>query len=252
VTVPQHSGMSEAGRALFREAAQTLELDISPTLEAYSVFQAMLIETGSTTNLTSLLSERDIVLKHFVDSLSCLRSGQFNGSLAVLDLGTGAGFPGLPLAIYQPQLDVTLLDSTRKKIDFVNSVVAALGLGNAAGLVGRAEWLARQGGGRAKYDRVVTRAVSSLPVLIELSLPLLKVGGVLVAQKGPITEAELESGRRAAAELGGVLDSAEPFVLPVLGDPRTLVCVRKTRATPERYPRREGVPAKHPLFSGPG
>lgn len=240
--------MSAEGRQLFTEAAQMLGLQVGPHLDAFSTFQDLLIRTGRTTNLTSLLGERDIVLKHFVDSLSCLQSGWFGGPLRALDIGTGAGFPGLPLAIVAPNLNFDLLDSTRRKIEFVDSVIRALELANARGVVGRAEWLGRQPETRASYDRVVTRAVSALPVLAELALPLLKEGGVLVAQKGQITEAELEAGRRALKLLGGELESVQALTLPLLNDPRTLVCVRKTGPTPERYPRREGVPAKSPLF----
>jgi 16S rRNA (guanine527-N7)-methyltransferase len=239
--------MSEAGQRLFVEAAQALSIQIEPVLGQFSTFQAMLIETGRQTNLTSLLEERDIILKHFIDSLSCLKSGLLEGPLRVLDIGTGAGFPGLPLAILAADLEFDLLDSTRRKIEFVEAVVAALKLPNAAGVVGRAEWLGRQASNRGGYDRVVTRAVSALPVLAELALPLLKEGGVLIAQKGPITDAELDAGKKVAAELGGALERVESFVLPVLNDPRTLICIRKVGSTPDKYPRREGVPAKHPL-----
>ncbi|WP_425145994.1 16S rRNA (guanine(527)-N(7))-methyltransferase RsmG [Deinococcus sp.] len=242
------SGMSEDGRSLLLSATAEMGLDVSEHLDAFSVFQEMLTETGKTTNLTSLLDERSIVLKHFADSLTCLLSAELDGPLSVLDLGTGAGFPGLPLAIVRPQIQATLLDATRRKIEFVDAVVAALGLGNASGLTGRAELLARQLHSRATFDRVVTRAVSALPVLIELALPLLKMDGLLIAQKAQLTEAEATAGRRAAAEVGGELQRIQSFSLPILGDPRTLVTVRKTRHTPERYPRREGVPARKPLF----
>ena len=249
MSAPETTGqLSAEGRQLFTEAAQMLGVDIAPHLSAFSTFQALLVRAGRTTNLTSLLGERDIVLKHFVDSLSCLRSGWFGGPLNVLDLGTGAGFPGLPLAIVAPDLNFDLLDSMRRKIEFVDSVIRALDLPNARGVVGRAEWLGRQPDARAGYDRVVTRAVSALPVLAEFSLPLLKEGGMLIAQKGPIGEAELEAGHRALEVLGGELESVQALTLPVLNDPRTLVCIRKTGPTPERYPRREGVPAKSPLF----
>jgi 16S rRNA (guanine527-N7)-methyltransferase len=240
--------MSLQGRELFLAAIQALGLQIEPHLERFSLFQSMLMTAGQQRNLTSILEERDIVLKHFADSLSCLNSGLLDGPLKVLDIGTGAGFPGLPLAIVRADLSVDLLDSTTRKIDFVNSVIGALKLPNTAGIVGRAEWLGRQPERRGSYDRVVTRAVSALSVLVELSLPLLAEGGVLIAQKGAISEVELQAGRQAAAELGGVLESVQSFELPILNDPRTLVCVRKTRPTPDKYPRREGMPSKHPLF----
>lgn len=242
-------GMSSTGEALLLEAGEELGIDLSGHLPAFSRFQALLVQAGRQTNLTSLLDEPDIVLKHFADSLSCLRSGRLDRPLQVLDLGTGAGFPGLPLAIVRPELDLWLLDATRRKVDFVRGVISELGLPNAQALVGRAEGLGHDPARRASFERVVTRAVSSLPVLVELALPLLRVGGLLIAQKGPIQEAELRAGERAAGELGGHLVEVQALRLPVLGDPRTLVLVEKTRPTPEKYPRREGVPAKHPLFS---
>ncbi|MFC4454539.1 16S rRNA (guanine(527)-N(7))-methyltransferase RsmG [Deinococcus sonorensis] len=239
--------MTPDGEALFLQAAGQLGLDVAGQLPAFATFQRLLVEVGRHTNLTALLDEPDIILKHFVDSLSCTVGGHLTGELTVLDLGTGAGFPGLPLAIQHPGLQLTLLDATRRKIEFVQQVTAALSLPNATALVGRAETLGRDASHRGRYDRVVTRAVSALPVLAELSLPLLREGGALLAQKGPIQPEELEAGQRVAELLGGELQTVERFTLPVLNDPRSLVVIRKVAATPERYPRREGVPAKHPL-----
>lgn len=240
--------MTPEGEALLLEGARALGLDLTGQLATFQAFYSLLVQAAQTTNLTALRDERDIVLKHFVDSLSCTLSGDLAGELSVIDLGTGAGFPGLPLAIVQPQLHMTLLDATSRKVAFVEGAIGALGLANAQARAGRAEALGRLPGDREHYDRVVVRAVSRLPVLVELALPLLKVGGRLVAQKGPLDPAELEAGERAAAEVGGRVQEVRPFELPILGDARSLVIVEKTRPTPERYPRREGVPARHPLF----
>ncbi|MGY2894252.1 16S rRNA (guanine(527)-N(7))-methyltransferase RsmG [Deinococcus sp. UYEF24] len=240
--------MNPEAQALLVQGAAAQGLDVSEQLDRFALLLKLLQEGNARINLTALKSERDIVLKHFVDSLSCLRGGFLDGELKVLDLGTGAGFPSLPLALVQPLLSMVPLDSTRKKIEYVRATAETLELKNVSPLVGRAETLGHDPAHREAYDRVVVRAVASLPVLVELALPLLRLGGMLVAQKGPITEEELSAGRRAAKLLGGVVEAVTPFELPVLGDPRTLVCVRKVGPTPKKYPRQDGLPAKHPLF----
>lgn len=241
--------MNVASLALLRQGAAELGLDLSPAQEAqFGQLLSLLQEGNARLNLTALKTEPDIVLKHFVDSLTCLRGGHLTGPLSVVDLGTGGGFPTFPLAIMQPQLQVTPLDSTRKKIDFVRETALALGLDQVRPLVGRAETLGQQPEHREHYDRVVVRAVAALPILAELALPLLKVGGVLVAQKGPVSSEELLAGRRAAETLGGRVQEVDAFTLPELGDARTLVVVEKIRPTPSKYPRREGVPNAQPLF----
>lgn len=237
----------ESIRLLLR-GGEELALDLSPHVEAFTRLLALLQEGAAQTNLTALRGERDIILKHFVDSLTCLRGGWLDGEWRVLDLGTGAGFPALPLAIVRPELRLIPMDATAKKIAFVTRAAAALDLSNVTPLTARAETLGRDPAHREGYDRVVTRAVASLPALAELALPLLREGGVLVAQKGPISTEELEAGRLAAAEVGGEVRAVDAFALPVLGEARTLVVVGKVGPTPGRYPRREGVPARKPLF----
>lgn len=240
--------MSAEGTELLREGAAALGIDIKPHFTQFAELLRLLQEGNARFNLTALKTERDIVLKHFVDSLTCLRGGHLNGEHTVVDLGTGAGFPALPLAIVNPNLSILPLDSTRKKIDFVRETAASLGLLNVTPLVGRAETLGRDPNHREGYDRVVVRAVAALPILTELALPLLRVGGLLVAQKGPISSEELETGRRAAGEVGGQIQDVDSFALPILGDERTIVVIEKIRPTPAKYPRREGVPNQQPLF----
>ncbi|ULH14718.1 16S rRNA (guanine(527)-N(7))-methyltransferase RsmG [Deinococcus sp. KNUC1210] len=240
--------MTPEGEALLLQGGRELGLDLLPHTEAFARLLALLREGSARMNLTALREESDIILKHFIDSLSCLRGGYLDGEQRVVDLGTGAGFPALPLAIVQPMLQMVPVDATRKKIDYVSATAASLGLNNVQPLVGRAEALGHDPAHRERYDRVVVRAVASLPALVELSLPLLRPGGLLVAQKGPISAEELEAGRRTAGVLGGVLEDVQAFELPVLNEARTLVVFRKTRPTSGKYPRREGIPAKQPLF----
>lgn len=243
--------MNRDGQELLRRGAGALGVEVGAQLPAFARLFTLLQEGNARLNLTALKTQEDIVLKHFVDSLTCLRGGYLEGALEVLDLGTGAGFPTFPLALVQPELRFTPVDSIRKKMEFVRDTAAQLGLSQVTPLVGRAETLGRAPAHRERYDRVVVRAVASLPVLAELALPLLRDGGLLVAQKGALSADELNAGRRAAGEVGGKVQVVDPFELPVLGDARTLIVIEKLKPTPSKYPRREGVPAAQPLFWTP-
>lgn len=246
---PTPQPLSTTGKALLREAAAQTDVTLTDgELEQFSALYEALLAGNARLNLTALKTEEDIVLKHFADSLTCLRGGWLDGELKTLDLGTGGGFPSLPLAIVRPQLSLTPLDSIAKKINFVRETAEDLALKQVAPLVGRAETLGQDPQHRARYDRVVARAVAALPILAELALPLLKVGGYFVAQKGALSEEEQEAGTRAAQEMGGRIVEVESFALPVLGDARTLVVIEKVSSTPAKYPRREGVPNTQPLF----
>ncbi len=240
--------MTPEGQALLLEAGRALDLDLSPALPRFAQLQRALIIGNAQLNLTALISERDIILKHFIDSLTCGVGGWLPAGARVLDLGTGAGFPTLPLAIVRPDVPFLAVDATRKKIEFVARTAAELHLSNVEVLTSRAETLGRSTEHREQYSRVVTRAVAALPILAELSLPLLNLGGLLIAQKGPLSTEELEAGQAAAAALGGEMFHVKHFELPILHDARSLVILRKISATPPQYPRREGVPNKQPLF----
>ena len=240
--------MTPEGLALLRRAAAELSLDLSAQEGQFAHLLELLQAGNQRLNLTALKTEEDIILKHFIDSLTTLRGGHLSGEWRTLDLGTGAGFPALPLALAQPDLSLTPLDSIRKKIEFVRETAQELGLSQVTPLVGRAETLGQSEEHRGQYDRVVARAVAALPVLAELALPLLRVGGLFVAQKGPISDEELNAGRRAAGEVGGRVVEVDEFSLPISGDARTLIVLEKQRPTPAKYPRREGVPTHQPLF----
>lgn len=239
-------GLSPEGKALLLEGGRALGLDLAPYLEAFSRYYALLREANQRLNLTALEGEREVVVKHFLDALTLVPTGLFEGEVWTLDLGTGAGFPGVPLKILRPHLPLTLLEATQKKLDFTRKVVEALGLGGVRFLWGRAEEFAHTGE-REAYGRVVARAVAPLPVLLELALPFLRMGGLLVAQKGPRVEEELAASKRALEVLGGRVLGVQALVLPFSAEERRLVLVEKTAPTPPIYPRRPGVPEKKPL-----
>lgn len=229
------------------QGGEALGLDLAAHLEAFSRLYDLLLEGNRRASLTALQGEEEIVLKHFLDSLTLLRLPLWEGPLRVLDLGTGPGFPGLPLKIVRPELEMVLLDATKKKVAFVEEAIAALGLKGARALWGRAELLAHAPEHREAYGRVVARAVAPLCVLAELGLPFLALEGVMVAQKGPRVGEELSGLQGALEALGGTLLGVETFSLPLTEERRSLVLLGKARPTPIRYPRRPGVPERNPL-----
>ncbi|MFN4069963.1 MAG: 16S rRNA (guanine(527)-N(7))-methyltransferase RsmG [Thermus caldifontis] len=240
-------GLSPRGVRLLLEGGRALGLDLEAHLSAFSRLYHLLMEANRRTNLTALRTEEEVVVKHFLDSLTLLTLPLFEGAIRVLDLGTGAGFPGLPLKIVRPELEITLLDATKKKVAFVAQAVEALGLKGAYPLWGRAEELAHLPEHREAYGRVVARAVAPLCVLVELGLPFVSLGGYMVAQKGPKVAEEVAPLPKALALLGGGSVTVHTLLLPVALEERNLVVTAKEAPTPARYPRRPGVPEKNPL-----
>jgi 16S rRNA (guanine527-N7)-methyltransferase len=241
--------LSSSAKEMLIQAGSLLNLALSEfAAGSFNTLYDALMEGNKSLNLTAIRDENDVVLKHFVDSLTCLTADSFEGGLSLIDVGCGAGFPGLPLKIVRPSLRVIFLDSARKKLEFVQRVCREqLKLTGAEIRWARAEELGHDSVHRAVYDRATARALGSLSVVCELCLPFLKIGGILIAQKGPEVEAELEAGSKAAELLGGRMTRDISLQLPVSGDARRLIVVEKIAATPERFPRRPGIPAKHPL-----
>ncbi len=216
-------------------------------LEAFDLYARELREWNARFNLTTIIDPLDIQIKHFLDSLSCLKAMGRRPAGRVVDVGTGAGFPGLCLKIACPQLQITLIESVGKKVEFCRHVTRELGLQGVAIQHARAEQLGRQPEHRETYDWALARAVASLPVLAEYLLPFLRIGGRAIAQKGDTAPAEASAASAALSILGGELEQLLPVELPRVAETRYLVVISKTAATPARYPRRSGIPAKRPL-----
>ena len=231
-------------------AARADEAGIPLTAEQigqFSVYHEMLLDWNTRMNLTALTAPEDVAVKHIIDSLTAYDAALFDGARTLIDVGTGAGLPGIPLAVYAPHLTVTLLDSLNKRVRFLTEVTAAMGLQNVRCIHARAEEAARTAEHRAAYDIVVSRAVARLPVLLEYTLPFVRVGGTLLALKGRAYAEEQKEARRAAEVLGGGRITARPVHLPGLDDVRAILTVTKERQTPAAYPRGGGAPTRRPL-----
>jgi 16S rRNA (guanine527-N7)-methyltransferase len=219
-------------------------------IEQFQRLRALLLEWNERVNLTAITDSLEIEARHFLDSLTCalaLPPHQWNVPLRVLDIGSGAGFPALPLAIAFPRWQVTSLDATGKKIHFQQEVVANLGLDNARPLHGRAEELVRQPGERSRYQFVTARAVAALPTLLEYCCPFTYTScRIVLPKKGDLTD-EIAAGQRAAAQLGAHLLDPMPVTIPPLDDGRVLIVADQMRRCPPQYPRPGGAPSKHPL-----
>lgn len=232
-------------------AARAGEAGIPLTAEQigqFSVYHEMLLDWNTRMNLTALTAPEDVAVKHIIDSLTAYDAALFDGARTLIDVGTGAGLPGIPLAVYAPHLTVTLLDSLNKRVRFLTEVTAAMGLPNVRCIHARAEEAARTAEHRAAYDIVVSRAVARLPVLLEYMLPFVRVGGTLLALKGRAYAEEQKEARRAAEVLGGGRITARPVHLPGLDDVRAILTVTKERQTPAAYPRGGGAPTRRPLL----
>jgi 16S rRNA (guanine527-N7)-methyltransferase len=201
-------------------------------------------------NLTAITDWKGVLVRHFLDSLSCLKAlpmPELAVGARVIDVGTGAGFPGLPLKLVCPEMQLTLLEATGKKVTFLEHMVGTLGLSGVEMIHGRAEELGQDSAHREQYDWALARAVAKMPTLAEYLLPLVRVGGTMLAQKGEGAAAEVHSADDAIVTLGGRVRRLMPVELRGLAETRYLVVVDKTAATPEKYPRRPGMPQKRPL-----
>lgn len=231
---------------------QSAELGVEltdPQLGAFERYLGLLLEWNRRINLTSITDPARVAVLHFLDSLTCLAASAFPARSRVADVGSGAGLPGIPIAIARPDLRVTLIESVSKKCRFLEAAISTAGLRNAAVSCARAEAAGHDAGLRESFDVVVTRAVADLAVAAELCLPLARLGGAAVMMKGPGARDEIARGAAAVKILGGELELARDFTLQAPDErvSRTIIWLRKRAPTPERYPRAPGRPAKRPL-----
>ncbi len=228
-----------------------LELGITLTenqKDKFMTYYKLLKKWNSFMNLTTIIEFDDVMKKHFVDSVSLIKAIDLNEELNVIDIGTGAGFPGIPLKIVFPNLKVTLLDSLNKRIRFLDEVIDILDLENIESIHGRAEDYAKQNKFREQYDLCVSRAVANMTTLSEYCLPFVKVGGKFISYKSEKLTEELEQAKKAIDILGGKVNSQVEFHLPDSDIYRNLFIIDKISATPNKYPRKAGLPSKEPLI----
>lgn len=212
-------------------------------------YYQLLMEWNRHVNLTSVTEYADVMVKHFLDSLCMVKLMDMHTAGNVMDVGSGAGFPGIPLKIIFPDMQLTLLDSLNKRIQFLEALQDELGLEGVLAIHGRAEDMGRDRKYREKFDLCISRAVAKLPVLSEYCIPLVCVGGSFVAYKSGKVQAELESSQEAIRRLGGSLGEEKRFTVPESDMERTLIQIKKIRKTPGKYPRKSGMPGKMPLGS---
>lgn len=215
--------------------------------DKFAKYQNELLAWNSQFNLTAIRSPEEIETRHFMDSLSLLPVIQQHKAHSLIDIGSGAGFPGIPLKIADPSLHVVLVESVEKKAAFCRHIIQTLGLENAEVVTERAEALGQNKRYREQFDCAVARAVAALPVLLEYLLPLVRLGGIAIAQKSTSVDDEVLQARNACAVLGGGEMHIEPVVIPGVDAERNLVVIEKIKSTPAVYPRRVGLPAKKPL-----
>ena len=235
-------------RVFLEKAASEYGVELSEKqLQQFQRYYELLIEWNEKINLTAITEPQEVAVKHFIDSVSAWDEKRFEGTKSIIDVGTGAGFPGIPLKIFQPQLKLVLLDSLNKRIKFLQTVVDELQLDNVECIHARAEEGAKNPKHREKLDIAVSRAVARLPVLAEYCIPFVKVGGTFAALKGMKFAEEAEEGKKALQILGGSEPVSVEKKLPGLDDKRAVIYVKKIKSTPKKYPRKAGTPDKDPL-----
>ncbi|NLT12393.1 MAG: 16S rRNA (guanine(527)-N(7))-methyltransferase RsmG [Clostridiaceae bacterium] len=223
------------------------------SIYAFKTYAKLLKEWNDRMNLTGIMDDHGIALRHFVDSLTLVTflneemAKQNTKMLSLIDVGTGAGFPGIPLKVAMPEIEVLLLDSLKKRIHFLEEVCNTLSLKKITCFHSRAEDAGRSKLHRERFDVATARAVAALPILCELCLPFVKVGGIFLAMKGHV-EDEIEVSQKAVVTMGGTIESVHQFVLPGTDMKRAVVVIRKLRPTPPKYPRAAGKPEKDPIL----
>ena len=216
-------------------------------IEQFLIYYEMLVEWNEVMNLTAITEYEEVMKKHFLDSITLNQAFDVTKEYTVIDVGCGAGFPGLALKIAYPNLKITLLDSLNKRINFLNAVIDKLGLTNIETVHGRAEDFAKAGKLRETFDVAVSRAVANLSTLSEYCLPYVKVGGYFIPYKSEKVAEEIEAAGKALSILGGRLEKKIEFTLPDTDYYRNLLLIKKNKPTPNKFPRKAGLPSKEPI-----
>lgn len=232
----------------FKKGLSDWNIELSDRqIEQFILYYEMLIEKNKVMNLTAITEYEEVIHKHFIDSLALELTSVFEGKGRLIDVGTGAGFPGIPLKIAFPELEVVLLDSLNKRVNFLNEVISELGLTGIEAIHGRAEDAGRNPEYREKFDFCVSRAVANLSTLSEYGMPFVKQGGYFIPYKSGKAEEEVKEAKNAMKLLSGKIEDTVSFVLPNTDMERTLILIQKTAPIHKKYPRKAGTPQKEPL-----
>lgn len=235
-------------RELLREGLEDLGIKVNDKmLDNFNIYREILVDWNQKMNLTGIEDEKEVFIKHFLDSVSSVENGYIKDGISLIDVGTGAGFPGLPLKICLENINLTLLDSLNKRINFLQEVSNNLGLENVEFIHGRAEDFGKLEEYREQYDVATARAVAGLPILMEFCVPFVKVGGYFVCLKGPNANLELEESKSAMEVLGLEFVEKIDIELPETDLKHNILVFKKVKNTPEKYPRKAGKPAKSPI-----
>lgn len=237
------------GKELLINGIKELGIEITnEQAEQFFKYYEMLVETNKVMNLTSIVDLDEVIIKHFIDSLLVVKTANINKFDSMIDVGTGAGFPGIPLKIMFPHLKVTLLDSLNKRLNFLNSVIGELELKDICTIHGRAEDIGKDMNYRETFDLCVSRAVANLSTLSEYCIPFISKGGSFISYKSEFSEEEKSNAGKAIDILGGQIIKSEKVKLPFTEINRNFIIINKKKETPGKYPRKAGVPSKKPLI----
>ena len=217
------------------------------TINKYQQYMEGVLEWNEKVNLTNITDPEEFVIKHFIDSIICIDYPELEEAGKIIDVGTGRGFPGVPLAIAAPDKEFILMDSLNKRLKIIDELCGQIGISNVTTVHARAEELAKNKAHREQYDLCVSRAVANMATLAEYCLPFIKVGGCLMAYKGPDAEREVEEARKALYLLGGHVEEIREGNLKEFGIDHKVVIIKKVKNTPSKFPRKAGTPAKEPL-----